>query len=112
MCIRDSAIDHTPRDEKIGIKMGEAFDVVGTRKQVNYQSLGSCGAETEWEVSIRNHKDKPESVNIVEPIGGDWQVLSQSHPHVKKDAHTFAFEVSVPARGETKVTYRVRTRWC
>jgi len=110
--IGEDAIDHTPRDERIRIKMGEAFDVVGDRKQMDWTPLGTCVSETSWEISLRNHKDNAETVEVYEPIGGDWEVIQSSHPHHKKDAHTFTFEVVVPPNGETKVTYRVRVRWC
>jgi hypothetical protein len=110
--IGEDQIDHTPRDEKVRIKMGEAFDVVGDRKQMSWTALGSCTSESEWEISLRNHKDVVEEVEDVEPIGGDWQMLSESHPHTKKDAFTFTYTVKVPARGETKIKYRVRVRWC
>ncbi len=110
--IGEDRIDHTPRDEKIRIKMGEAFDVVGDRRQMTWKTLGSCGSESEWEISLRNHKDVEETVELYEPIGGDWEILSSSHPSTKKDAHTFTFEVKVPKKGETKLKYKVRTRWC
>jgi hypothetical protein len=110
--IGEDRIDHTPRDEKIRIKMGEAFDVVGDRKQMKWTALGSCSGETEWEISLRNHKDVATEVEDVEPIGGDWEVVQSSHPHVKKDAHTFTFTVKVPARGETKIHYKARVKWC
>ena len=110
--IGEDSIDHTPRDEKIRVKMGESFDVVGDRKQMEWKSLGSCSSESAWEISLRNHKDAAESVEVVEPVGGDWEIVSSSHPAHKKDAKTFVFEVQVPARGETKVSYRVRVRWC
>ncbi|MEZ4225361.1 MAG: DUF4139 domain-containing protein [Polyangiaceae bacterium] len=110
--IGEDRIDHTPRDEEIRIKMGEAFDVVGDRKQMSWQTLGVCASESEWEVELRNHKDDGIRVEVVEPIGGEWEILEESHPHVKKDSKTFKFDVAVPARGKTKVTYRVRVRWC
>ena len=49
---------------------------------------------------------------IEEPLRADWEIVQASHKHVKKDAHTFTFDVDVPARGKTKVTYRVRVKWC
>lgn len=110
--VGEDRIDHTPRDEKIRIKMGEAFDVVGDRKQMTWKSLGTCNSESEWEISLRNHKDNDEMVELYEPIGGDWEIVSSSHPHTKKDAHTFTFNVKVPKKGETKVKYRVHVRWC
>ena len=110
--IGEDAIDHTPKDEKLRLKMGEAFDVVGDRKQTNYSQMGACMAETEWEISLRNHKSSQASVEVVEPVDGDWEIVSSSLPSKRKDARSFTFDVSIPPRGETKVTYRVRVSWC
>jgi hypothetical protein len=110
--IGEDAIDHTPRDEKIRIKMGEAFDVVGDRKQMSWSAVSSCVSESEWEIELRNHKDTAETVELYEPANGDWEILGSSHKYEKKDSKTFTFEINVPARGKTKVTYRVRVRWC
>ena len=110
--IGEDRIDHTPRDETVRIKMGEAFDVVADRRQMDYDVLGSCVSESSWEIDLRNHKDDRSVVEVMEPVGGDWEILSSSHRAEKLDAHTFKFTVDVPERGEEKVTYRVRVRWC
>jgi hypothetical protein len=110
--IGEDRIDHTPRDEKIRIKMGEAFDVVGERKQTEWKTLGTCSSESAWEVVLRNHKDAAQEVEVFEPVGGDWEIVQSSHRAEKKDAHTFAFKVTVARRGEVKITYRVRIKWC
>ncbi len=110
--IGEDAIDHTPRDEKIRIKMGEAFDVVGQRKQTRWHTLGTCTSESDWEISLRNHKDTAVEVQDFEPVGGDWTIVQSNHPAHREDADTFTFTVKVPANGETKITYRVRVRWC
>jgi hypothetical protein len=86
--IGEDRIDHTPRDEKVTIKMGESFDVVGDRKQTDYKVLGSCTAETAWEISLRNHKDKPDEVLVREPLSGDWSVVQASMAWEKENAHT------------------------
>jgi hypothetical protein len=110
--IGEDHIDHTPRDEKIRVKMGDAFDVVGDRKQMSWTPFGTCMSESDWEVELRNHKDTPVQIEVVEPIGGDWEVLKSSLPHKKEDAHTFTFDAKVPARTNLKITYRVRVKWC
>jgi len=110
--VGEDAIDHTPRDEKLRVKMGDAFDVVGDRKQTEWHELGTCASESTWEIEIRNHKDTAVEVEDYEPIGGDWTMLSSSQPSEKKDASTFTFNIRVPARGSTKVTYKVRVKWC
>jgi hypothetical protein len=110
--VGEDAIDHTPRDEKVRVKMGEAFDVVADRKQMEWKALGSCSSESAWEVEVRNHKDEAVHVEVREPAGGDWTIVESSLPATKEDSQTFTFDVPVPKRGATKVKYRVRVRWC
>ena len=110
--IGEDAIDHTSRDEKLRIKMGESFDVVGDRREMEWKTLGACRSESAWEITLKNHKDTPAEIQDFEPVGGDWQILKSSAPYSKEDAHTFTFTVTVPARQEIKITYRVRVSWC
>ncbi len=108
----EDEIDHTPRDERVRIRVGDAFDVIGERKQMDYKMIGSCRAESAWQIDLRNHKDEKIEVDVVEPASGDWEIVSSSHKATKDDARTFSFHVPVPARGSTRVEYRVRVRWC
>lgn len=110
--IGEDQIDHTPRDERVRIKMGEAFDVVGDRKAMKWTAMGSCNSQSDWEINLRNHKDTATEIEVIEPAGGDWEIVSSSVPATRIDAHTFKFTVSVPARGEVKITYTVHVRWC
>jgi hypothetical protein len=109
--IGEDWIDHTPKDERVKIKMGEAFDVVGERTQKEWRKIGSGVYEVEWEISLRNHKPAPQMVTVIEPVPGDWQVLTSSHAWEKPEAHTLRFSVPVPKDGATKVVYRVRLRF-
>jgi hypothetical protein len=109
--IGEDWIDHTPADEKVRIKLGEAFDVVGERTQRDWKKLGGSTYEVEWEISLRNHKKENVVVSVIEPIPGDWEVLQESHRHEKLEAHTLRYQVPVPAEGAAKVTYRVRLRF-
>ena len=110
--IGEDMIDHTPRDETVRIKMGEAFDVVGDRVQMDYDVISGCVSESSWRIDLRNHKDEAAEVMLVEPMGGDWEVLSSSHPWTQTDAWTFTMAPEIPANGEARVEYRVRVRWC
>lgn len=110
--IGEDRIGHTPRDETVRIRMGESFDVVGDRRQTEYDVLGTCLTESAWEIQLRNHKDEPTEVEVFEPVGGDWEILSSSLPVREVDAHTFKFVAPIGARGARKIQYRVRVRWC
>jgi hypothetical protein len=109
--VGEDRIDHTPKDEKFKIKIGEAFDVVGERIQTDYKRLGSNLFEVAFEVSLRNHKNEDIKVFVEEPIPGDWEMLSKTHPYEKLNAHLIRFEVPVAKDKEEKVKYRIRFRY-
>jgi hypothetical protein len=109
--IGEDRIDHTPKDEKFKIKIGEAFDVVGERVQTDYKRLGSNLFEVAFEVSLRNHKKEDIKVLVEEPIPGDWEMLSKTHSYEKLSAHLIRFEVPVSKDKEEKVKYRIRFRY-
>jgi hypothetical protein len=109
--IGEDRIDHTPKDETIKIKMGDAFDVVGQRKQTDWRKLADNLYEAAFEISVRNHKDEAVTVNVIEPMLADWEILSNSHAHKKTDAHTAQFNLPVAKNGETKLQYRVRYKF-
>ena len=109
--IGEDQIDHTPKDEKFKIKIGEAFDIVGERIQTDYKRLASNLFEVAFEVSLRNHKKEDIKVLVEEPIPGDWEMLSNTHPFEKLSAHLIRFEVPVAKDKEEKVKYRIRFRY-
>ncbi|MCI0409544.1 MAG: DUF4139 domain-containing protein [Acidobacteria bacterium] len=109
--IGEDTIDHTPKDETVKIKMGEAFDVVGERTQRDWRKIASGVYEAEWEIQLRNHKQEAVQVTILEPVPGDWHILKSSHPYEKHEAHTLKYKVGVPEDGKTTVAYRVRMTW-
>ncbi len=106
--VGEDNIEHTPKDEEVKVKVGEAFDVVAERRQMDFKQLTTQLYETAWEVTLRNHKEEPVRVGVIEPLYGNWQIVEQSHPSKKLDAFTLRFDVDVPKDGEVKVTYRVR----
>jgi hypothetical protein len=108
--IGEDWIEHTPKDEKVKIKLGEAFDVVGERTQKDWRKLGSGLWEVEWEINLRNHKKQDQVVTVIEPVPGDWQVLTSTHAFEKPEAHTLQFSLPVPKDGATKLVYRVRIK--
>ncbi len=109
--IGEDRIDHTPKDEKVRIKVGNAFDVVAERRQTDYEVVSDYVREVAFEVKIRNHKEEDVVVRVVEPIAFDWKVLSASHPHEKADARTLEFKVPVPKGKEALLKYRVRVKF-
>jgi hypothetical protein len=109
--VGEDSIDHTPKDEKVRIKLGEAFDVVGSRRMTEWKKLIFNRYEAAFEISLRNHKKEDVVVKVVEPIPGDWTMVSSSHEYKKSEAFTAEFIIPVPKDQEVKLTYRVRMRY-
>jgi hypothetical protein len=109
--VGEDSIDHTPKDEKVRVKLGDAFDVVGSRKQTDWKKIASDTYEAAFEISLRNHKKEDVLVKVIEPIPGDWTMLSSSHDYKKSEAFTAEFNIPVPKDKESKLTYRVRMRF-
>jgi hypothetical protein len=109
--VGEDRISHTPKDETINIKIGNAFDVVCERKQTDFRKIAVNVYEFEYEITVRNHKANTVSVEVNEPIGGTWEVLRSSHKWTKTDAWALQFAVPVEADGTGVLKYRVRVTY-
>jgi hypothetical protein len=107
----EDRIDHTPKDEQVNIHIGNAFDVVAEHKQTDYKRIDTHVWEMEFEVTLRNHKDAPVTVQVNEPIGGDWEMLSSTYKYTKTAAFAAQFNVPVAKDGTSVLKYRIRARW-
>ena len=107
----EDRINHTPKDETIDLKIGNAFDVVAERKQTDFQRIGSNTYEVEYEVTLRNRKTSAITVEVNEPVGGTWTILRSSHQWTKTDAWAAQFMVPVNAGATQVVRYRVRVTY-
>jgi hypothetical protein len=109
--IGEDRIDHTPKDETVKIKMGNAFDIVGERKQTDWRKIADNLYEVAFEISLRNHKDEPVLVSVIEPMLRDWEILQSSHNYKKIEAHTAQFDIPVASDREVKLHYRARFKF-
>jgi hypothetical protein len=109
--VGEDRISHTPKDEQLSIHIGSAFDVVCERKQTDYKRLSDRFFEMEFEITLRNHKDAPITVEVNEPIGGDWQMLDSTHKWTRTAAWAAQFKVPVEKDGTSVLRYRIRARW-
>src|SRR5688572_27010748 len=106
--VGEDRINHTPKDETLNVKIGNAFDVVCERNQIDFQRISSNVFEFEYEITIRNHKATAVSVEVNEPIGGSWRMLRSSHESTKTAAWAAQFKVPVAQDGTAVLKYRVR----
>lgn len=112
--IGEDLIDHTPRNEKVLLKLGSAFDVIGERRQVDFKVDTTRKTMTEEiEVKLRNQKKEPVEVQVKENLYRwvNWNISSRSHEYRKDDARTVVFPVQIAAGGEATVRYVVQYSW-
>ncbi len=109
--VGEDRIDHTPKDEMLNLKIGNAFDVVAERKQVDFEKIAPNLYELEYEIVLRNHKTTAVTVEVNEPIGGTWRILRSTHDGTKTDAWAAQFNVPVAPDGASTLRYRVRVTY-
>jgi hypothetical protein len=111
LLVGEDRIDHTPKDETISLHIGNAFDIVAERKQTDFKKLSDRLYEFEYEITLRNHKDAPITVEANEPIGGDWEMVNSTYKFMKTAAFAAQFQVPVDKDGTSVLKYRVRVLW-
>jgi hypothetical protein len=114
--VGEDRIDHTPKNETVRLKLGDAFDVTADKKQTAFQKLAGTGRynyvyESAYEIVLKNAKQEAVVVTVREPMPGDWSMVSESQPHAKAASGTAEWRVKVPADGQTTLSYRARVRY-
>ncbi|MDH3320970.1 MAG: DUF4139 domain-containing protein [Betaproteobacteria bacterium] len=114
--VGEDRIDHTPKNERVRLKLGEAFDVTADKKQTDFKrrdttSPWSYVHESAYEIVLRNAKKEAVAVVVREPVPGDWTMLGESQRHKKVAAGTAEWNIRVPAEGNTTLRYRVLVRY-
>lgn len=113
--VGEDAIDHTPKNETVRLKLGNAFDVTADKKQLDFKNLpkpskNNLMSESAYEIVIKNAKKETVAVRVQEPIPGEWKILKESHPSKKINSSTAEWKINVPAESETVLSYRVQVK--
>jgi hypothetical protein len=106
--IGEDRIDHTPKDEKVELQVGKAFDIVGERKQVDFSEDPRYFRE-EFQVQVRNHKKEPVKVSVIEHFyrWSEWDLYTDAE-YEKIDSQTVEFVLDVPRDATGEINYTVR----
>ena len=137
--VGEDRLAHTPENEVIRLRLGDAFDVTAERRQTDFRWLDDGGgrveqrasapssgqpaavhltdtdskpkrSESAWAITLKNARPEAVTVRVREALPGDWQILEESAAHTKASAHAAVWQVLVPAKGSAQLTYRVRVR--
>jgi len=113
--IGESSLGHTAAGQPLELDAGSAFDLTAKRTQTSYSTTSTKSsrvtATADYRVTIANATDSAATVDVYEERGGDWSVLQSSIPGDRVSSTRVRFQVAVPAKGETAITYRIQASW-
>jgi hypothetical protein len=112
--VGEDQIDHTPRNETIRVTTGNAFDLVGERKQTNFRvDTGDKWMDESFEIKLRNRKHEPVEMRVVEHLyrWSNWEITQKSDEFKKTDSQTIEFRVPVKPDEEKIINYTVHYSW-
>lgn len=112
--IGEDIISHTPRNETVKVKLGEAFDVVGERTRTDFSIDNAAKRMTEtFRIEVRNQKAVAQKVRVIEPLyrWSNWKITMQNRGFTKVDSGTIAFDLDIPAEGKADISYTVTYTW-
>jgi hypothetical protein len=112
--VGEDTIDHTPKDETVRVTTGNAFDLVGERKQTDFRvDTGDKVMDESFNLTLRNHKKEPVTICVIEHLyrWSNWKITAHSDDFVKKDSQTIEFNVPVKPDEEKTLTYTVHYSW-
>lgn len=114
--VGEDLIEHTPKNETIRLKLGDAFDVTADKKQTDFKVLPKPTKfnqlyESAFEVTLKNAKKEKVTVTVQEPIGGDWKIVSENIPHHKANSQLAVWRLEIPAESTSTLIYRIQVKY-
>jgi hypothetical protein len=106
--VGEDMIDHTPKDEKVKLKIGEAFDVVAEETQLDNKKITDRIYESTYQIKLRNHKEEDITVDVEKNLGINWEVKETNYDYDRKDVSTITYKIPVKKDGESVLTLKVR----
>jgi len=106
--IGEDRIQHTPKDEKISISLGQAFDVLGETTLTEQRRMSDKVNESSYKIVLKNRKDSAVTIEVERNMGTNWEITKKSHEFRRINAQRVVFDIRVPAGGEVNLSYTVR----
>jgi hypothetical protein len=106
-------ISHTPVDEEIKLKIGQAFDTIAERKVLDRKREGKNNEKMKISIEFRNRKDEDIEILVTEPVTRryDYRILSSNIEVYKKEAKQVEFIVPVKANHTNTLEYEILYTW-
>jgi hypothetical protein len=110
--VGEDRIGHTSAGSDLALKIGDAFDV--TIQPTLRQTTRSSRRATDYAMSYLVRNARSQAVTVTIRQDSLWrfnEVVAESIAGRRTDADSFAWDVPVPANGETELTFTIRQSW-
>jgi hypothetical protein len=104
----EDMVDHTPKNEKVKLKIGDAFDVTAEEIQTDNKQITSKVSEQSYKITLKNRKDENIVVDVERNLGQFWEITDASSEYVKKDSQNITFKIPVKKDSEAVITFTVK----
>ena len=109
--VGEDRIEHTAKNERLRLRLGEAFDITADRTQTAFRRTGDRSAETSFRIELRNGKNEAVRVRVLEPLPGDWEISQETHKSKRESARAASWLIDIPAEGRSVLEYTAQVRW-
>lgn len=110
--VGEDKINHTPRKEKISLKVGKSFDVVGTRTRKKFEWLRNrFGMRQEFEIEIRNRRKEDIYIELIERHFWESDFIKTSDTFTHPESNTWVYPLNIKADSTKTVSFIVETYW-
>ncbi len=106
--IGEDLIEHTPRDEKVKLRVGNAFDIIVDEIIKEDKLIADKVWEVSYDIKIKNHKDENIVVDVDRYLDYNWEILNSSLQYEKQSAADIIFHVPVKKNDATVLSFTVR----
>ena len=111
--IGENRVKHTPKNEKLEIPVGKAFDLVSERKVVKTERPDKRSRKQLVEYTLRNHKETDVEIEVIETVSSrqEIRVLSSNFKAITDKAGQIRFIVPVKKDSQATLKFEYITKW-
>lgn len=110
--VGEDRIRHTAEGNDVDLTMGKAFDVTVTSRKLEDTLVSKTRTREIRDIAmaytLKNAKEAPVTVELYQRVGRNSELLESSLTAAEDAASTLRFNVAIPAKGETVLTFKLR----
>lgn len=108
--VGEDRVSHTPENEKITLKLGDAFDVTAEGKETERVTHSKTSWEASYELTFKNATENEATVEYTQYFPYDWTITKGTDKGTKNTSSQNKWTVKVPSKGKTVLKFTVKVK--